>query len=295
MKRSLLLLRFFASLFCGTLTAFAQIVNPGFESWTNGNPDGWFTNNIAGLGVAVTQSTNKHSGNSAVRGDVITIITGAPYSPQIMAGPTANGFSIAQRPLAINGWYQFSPQSGDRLSISTALFKGGISGTGVAGGGLLLTNAATTYTQFSLPFAYLTSDVPDLFSFTVIIGGPNNGTPHAGSYFLLDDLAFGTVLAVRDDLTLPSSFALEQNYPNPFNPSTNIRFSVAQAGHVSLKMYNVLGAEVASLVNEQKDAGTFSVNWNAAGLPSGMYMYRMSVTSDKGQVFDQSKKLMLLK
>jgi hypothetical protein len=88
---------------------------------------------------------------------------------------------------------------------------------------------------------------------------------------------------------------LQQNYPNPFNPSTSIRFSVAQSGHVSLKVYNVLGVEVASLVNEQKGAGTFSVKWNAGGLPSGMYLYRLSETSDDGQVFEQAKKLVLLK
>jgi len=94
---------------------------------------------------------------------------------------------------------------------------------------------------------------------------------------------------------IPAEYTLQQNYPNPFNPSTNIRFSVAQAGHVSLKVYNVLGIEVASIMNEQKEAGTFTVNWNAAGLPSGMYLYRLTVTSDNGQVFEQAKKLVLLK
>jgi hypothetical protein len=94
---------------------------------------------------------------------------------------------------------------------------------------------------------------------------------------------------------IPAEYTLQQNYPNPFNPSTNIRFSVAQAGHVSLKVYNVLGVEVASIVNEQKEAGTFTVNWNAAGLSSGIYLYRLSVTSDHGQVFEQSNKMTLLK
>ena len=155
--------------------------------------------------------------------------------------------------------------------------------------------AASSWTQFSVPFAYFSADVPDWASLSFIISGPGSANPRAGSYFLLDDLAFsGTASAVEDGM-LPQTFALEQNYPNPFNPSTSIRFSVAQPGHVSLKVYNVLGVEVASLVNEQKDAGTFSMNWNAAGMPSGMYLYRLSVTSDKGQVFDQSKKLVLVK
>ena len=298
MKRSLILLGVASFLVLLSSQVFAQttIPNAGFESWTAGTPDNWWTNNISALGATpITQSRTAHTGTYAVRGDVATLITGSVYSPQIVAGTAAGGFSVSQRPGAITGWYQFSPVSGDRLSITAALFKGGVSGTGVAGGGLILSTAVSSYAQFSMPFGYLTSDVPDLCTITVIIGGPDNGAPHAGSYFLLDDLAFGTASAVSDDLTLPRSFALEQNYPNPFNPSTNIRFSVAQAGHVSLKVYNVLGVEVASLVNEQKDPGTFRVNWNAAGMPSGMYLYRLSVTSEKGQVFEQAKKLVLLK
>jgi hypothetical protein len=299
MKRSLLLLGVAALLFCGALTAFAQIPNAGFENWTSGTPDNWWTNNIALLGATpVTQSSTKHTGNFAVRGDVVTA-TGLPfYSPQITTGTTAGGFPVSQRYLTITGYYQFFPaaSSGDRFSLTAALYKGGASGTGIAVGGVALPSAVSTYTQFSVPMQYITSDVPDLCTITIIIIGSVNGNPHVGSYFLLDDLALSTsASAVGDEVGLPRSFALEQNYPNPFNPSTNIRFSIAQASHVSLKVFNVLGVEVASLVNEQKDAGTFSMNWNAAGLPSGMYLYRLSVTSDKGQVFDQSKKLMLLK
>jgi hypothetical protein len=295
MKRSLLLFGTVALLFCGSLTALAQIPNSGFENWTSGTPDGWWTNNLPGFGTPVTKSGTAHSGTSAVRGDVITLVTGSPYSAQIITGTAAGGFAINQRFGSVTGWYQFTPVSGDRLTVNVALFKGGTTGTGVAGGGLALPNAVSTYTQFSVPLTYLTNDVPDWCVLTFIISGPGNITYHAGSFFLLDDLAFGTASAVSGDLTAPNSFDLEQNYPNPFNPSTNFRFSIAQTGHASLKVYNVLGIEVASLVNEQKDPGTFSVNWNASGLPSGIYLYRLSVASDKGQVFEQSKKLVLMK
>jgi hypothetical protein len=116
---------------------------------------------------------------------------------------------------------------------------------------------------------------------------------------LIDDLAFAGIAqttAVNDQgSSTPQTFELQQNYPNPFNPSTNISFSVAQPGHVTLKVYSVLGVQVASLVDEQKAAGNFRVTWNAAGLPSGMYLYRLSAASEKGVLFDQSKKLVLLK
>jgi hypothetical protein len=216
----------------------------------------------------------------------------------IAAGSNVDGFAWTQRSGFITGYYQLFPASGsgDRISLLGSLMKGGVHGTGVAVVGGTVTAAASSWTQFSVPFTYISSNTPDWASLSISLVGPGSTDPKNGSYFLLDDLAFsGTASAVDDANAVPQSFTLDQNYPNPFNPSTTIQYSVAEQGHVSLKVYNVLGIEVASLVNEQKTAGTFSVNWNASGLPSGMYLYRLSVTSDKGQVFDQSKKLVLLK
>jgi uncharacterized delta-60 repeat protein len=90
--------------------------------------------------------------------------------------------------------------------------------------------------------------------------------------------------------SLPEKFELMQNYPNPFNPTTNISFSVGTYGHTSLLVYDLLGREVAMLVNENKPAGKYSVTWNASGLSSGIYFYRLQ----SGNYID-TKKLMLIK
>ena len=74
---------------------------------------------------------------------------------------------------------------------------------------------------------------------------------------------------------VPTHFSLEQNYPNPFNPSTIISFGVPSKSFVSLKVFNVLGAEIATLVNENKVPGTYQVTWDASGYPSGVYLYRL--------------------
>jgi hypothetical protein len=71
------------------------------------------------------------------------------------------------------------------------------------------------------------------------------------------------------------TFALEQNFPNPFNPSTNIRYTVDQSGPVRLAIYNMLGQQVAELVNQSQNAGTYQVTWNASGSASGVYFYRL--------------------
>ncbi|MDP4192075.1 MAG: T9SS type A sorting domain-containing protein, partial [Bacteroidota bacterium] len=83
---------------------------------------------------------------------------------------------------------------------------------------------------------------------------------------------------------------LAQNYPNPFNPSTSIKYSIPQNSMVSLKVYDILGKEVASLVNEQKSAGSYEVNFNANSLSAGMYIYEL-----KAGNFTQTKKMMLIK
>ena len=75
---------------------------------------------------------------------------------------------------------------------------------------------------------------------------------------------------------IPSGFALTQNYPNPFNPSTSIRFELAKSGPVTLKVYNTLGQLVTTLIDAKPyTAGRYSVSWNAAGLPSGVYLYKL--------------------
>ncbi len=75
----------------------------------------------------------------------------------------------------------------------------------------------------------------------------------------------------------PDQYTLMQNYPNPFNPSTNIKFNLEKAGHVTLEIYNVLGEFVSSLVNRQMNTGSFSVNWIADGMPTGIYFYKLVV------------------
>ena len=92
------------------------------------------------------------------------------------------------------------------------------------------------------------------------------------------------------DVQIAGSYELSQNYPNPFNPSTVINYTITKSGFVSLKVYNILGKEVAALINRSQEAGTYSVEFNASSLPSGIYIY----TIQSGQ-FTASRKLMLLK
>ncbi|MBU1423492.1 MAG: T9SS type A sorting domain-containing protein, partial [Bacteroidetes bacterium] len=96
---------------------------------------------------------------------------------------------------------------------------------------------------------------------------------------------------------IPDDYSLSQNYPNPFNPTTTINFSIPKSGLVTLKVYNILGQEVASLVNEEMKAGNYRVNFNANGLASGVYFYKLQAPIKSGQAgsFNSVKKFTLLK
>jgi hypothetical protein len=92
------------------------------------------------------------------------------------------------------------------------------------------------------------------------------------------------------DVTPPLEFGLTQNYPNPFNPTTSIKFSLAEAGNVKLAIYNMLGEEVSVLIDGQKDAGFFEVNFDASNLSSGTYIYRLEAPG-----YVEAKKMILMK
>jgi hypothetical protein len=96
--------------------------------------------------------------------------------------------------------------------------------------------------------------------------------------------------SLQDDAETVTQFELEQNYPNPFNPATNIQYAVSSRQFVSLKVYDVLGNEVATLVNKQMPAGAYEVVFDASNLSSGIYFYRLAAGSSI-----QTKKLILLK
>ncbi len=98
------------------------------------------------------------------------------------------------------------------------------------------------------------------------------------------------IIANPTSESVPTEYSLQQNYPNPFNPSTKISYSIKEEGLITLKVYDVLGIEVATLVNESKPAGIYEVEFNASQLPSGMYIYKLQAGS-----FTDVKKMLLTK
>ena len=105
-----------------------------------------------------------------------------------------------------------------------------------------------------------------------------------------------TIGIKKEGREIPAEYSLNQNYPNPFNPMTKISFQLSVAGNVSLKIFDMLGREAATPVNEKLSAGTYSIDWNASDFPSGVYFYRLTVNSaNNDMVYSQTRKMIILK
>lgn len=104
----------------------------------------------------------------------------------------------------------------------------------------------------------------------------------------------GGATFIKDNSGMPQDYVLYQNYPNPFNPSTTIRYQLPMNRFVKLEIYDVLGREISQLVNEEQSEGSYSINFNAASLASGIYFYRLTISNPLGE-FVKSKSMLLIK
>jgi hypothetical protein len=251
----------------------AQIPNAGFENWTAGEPDNWLTNNFPGT-PAVTQSADAHGDASAARGEVVSIFS-FPLAPNLIStNEDGLGFPVSQRWAELRGWYKFATTGADQMLIGVTM----TTGDSAIGAGAWVLGPSGTYAPFSVPIFYIPSTVPDTAYITItIIGDTITGIPTVGSNFHVDDLSFSGVSSAGENIVgVPGTLALMQNYPNPFNPATQIDFRVAESGPVTLRIFDLLGREIATLVDEELAPGSYSRTFDAAALSSGIYVYRLT-------------------
>ena len=164
------------------------------------------------------------------------------------------------------------------------LFSQAVSDTGG------ITYVADSYIPFGNDGQHLNNSINDP-PFNVITQQVADALYNASDHLpVYADFDFGFISDVEIITADEMNYLLQQNYPNPFNPTTTIKFTISDFGFTILKVYDVLGNEVATLVNEVKPAGSYKVEFDGSGLPSGIYIYRL-ITAN----FSDSKKLILLK
>jgi hypothetical protein len=147
--------------------------------------------------------------------------------------------------------------------------------------------AAWTRRAFKLPSAAIRYIG---FRYLMYDGGINGANSDKVALDLVQVLRYAATAAGEPKNVVPGSYTLKQNYPNPFNPSTKISFALKSAGSTTLKVYNLLGQEVATLVNGEMPAGVFEQSFDASGMTTGVYLYKLTSGS-----YTETRKMMLVK
>jgi photosystem II stability/assembly factor-like uncharacterized protein len=179
------------------------------------------------------------------------------------------------------------------VNVRDAVFIGAdkIIAVGDSGKILLTTNGGESWTSQS-------SGTTNTL-FCISFSDTNNGWAGGENGTILHTTNGGVTFVEEKEINrVPTEYNLSNNFPNPFNPSTKIKYSIPQSSNVIIKVFDVLGNEIETLVNEEKSSGTYELTWNAASQPSGVYFYQLKAvdpSTGSGQSFISTKKMILLK
>jgi hypothetical protein len=235
----------------------------------------------------VSQTENSHSGLSAIKLQTLSI--GAfLISGIITAGTDGGGFPVSQRHEQLSFYYKFNKTASTAYFYIAVEFKR--NGETIGAEFITITEASDDFVALNIPITYLSNEEPDSAVIVMQVSDQVSDTSASGSYAVIDDISFNAVSDVEEDDVKLSDFNLAQNYPNPFNPSTSIKYAISNTQFVTLKIYDIIGNEVATLVNEYKPAGSYELNFNASKLSSGVYLYSLQA----GDYF-QTRKMTLIK
>ncbi len=242
-----------------------------FTNWTTSNTWNTTTSQFVSSPSSFTDSPTGNYGNNANNSMTLSAPVNVSSSPVVFLSfwhryATEPGYDFCYVEVSSNNgttWQQVASYNGSMTTWTQQTFD--------------ITQYAGASTQLKLRFR-LTSDA---------------GVVGDGWY--VDDVKLtnycaGTPVGIGQNTGIPMQYGLEQNYPNPFNPSTYIKFQLPEGGNVKITVFDILGKEAASLINEKMDAGYHSVEFNASNLASGLYIYKMEAGN-----FTDVKKMMLIK
>jgi hypothetical protein len=150
--------------------------------------------------------------------------------------------------------------------------------------------------NYQLPNSPKNTPLQFYFTYNETNGGTQVQEPATGTFkFVYGNLIVNNLKAVNKSPQLPASYTLFQNYPNPFNPTTSINYQLPVSGNIKLKVYDILGRVVATLVDEFQQAGSYKVSFNASRFTSGVYLYRLTAVGNQAGSYSTVKKMILIK
>lgn len=275
-----------------------QISNCGLERWQSFTgyevPDSFLTIDqviFAGQPL-VTKTTDAHSGQYAaiVQTGYVSVSGFLSYGRFEKIGQTNYfyGWPFTARPDTLRFWYKFIPAGNDTGLAAIVLSKWNGNHVVIGLGLMPVFNNIASYTMAEIPIEYYSSETPDTIMISFV--SSFNSNPTAGTMLFIDDISLDYPTGVKEITSnTPETFLLTA-YPNPFNPSTTIRYQIPEMSFVTIKVYDVLGNEIATIVNEEKTIGSYEVEFDASELTSGIYFYQL-----KADNYIETKKMVLLK
>ena len=287
-----------------TVVNAQEIPNNSFENWSGGDPVDWQTSDSPGLD-AVSQSSDAYEGDSSVFMQILDAGQGLVVTPdlQVTDGFGGIGTPVTQRYNRFSGYYKFTKNGNEWFNVQISMQLNG----NQIGSAASPFDTAGNWKEFSLPIVYTSSETPDRAIILMFISD-FGGQGVVGTNGFVDYVMFEAPNYIEQFSGLPEDFNLKQNYPNPFNPATNIEYSIPEASFVQLKVYDLLGNEVTTLVSKKQSVGVYEVVWDGtdakgAQVASGVYIYRLnagnpSAGSQKGQAggaFIESRKMLLVR
>ncbi len=194
-----------------------------------------------------------------------------------------------------SSWYP--KESGTSENLYDVTFKNPLEGVVVGANGVVryTSNAGNTWNEDTYLSGLTTRDIISISGVdentasAITVNNFNGDSQGADTTFFLAVSSEPFTDVEDNQNSIPVEYYLAQNYPNPFNPSTNIKFLIKESGNVSLKIYDILGNEITTLVNEEMSAGTYEATFDASGLASGIYSF------NRLNSFVETKKMILLK
>ena len=262
---------FFLFIFAFSFQGFAQLQNPSFEQWDAGDPLYWSTSEFYNPGTAI-QSTDSHSGNFALNIKVVTDSSGAPVAPYAI-----NTFPLTTMPQVLTFWVKGTLASNNNVSASFTLAEIDTSTNVLAYGDQTFTTTSNVYQYKFVNILPLSG--PSLLGIATIyfaINAPVGSTLNVNSSLIIDDLYLGVdntgILNYKS-----SENVIEEVYPNPSEDLAYVIFNMAQFGHVSVAIYDLMGNKVLDVLDENLAEGKYKAEINAAVLKQGIYLCKLNL------------------
>ena len=246
------------------MAALAQIPNAGMETWLNGTPDQWSTNNIPTIATPVTQTANAHGGSSAVRLEVVSSFAGDIPGLISSTGTSGTGFPVTSNYSSFSFYYKTNLLGGDELNASIIISDFNTQPT--AGGSDVYTSNLNVYTQAVVPINVF---APNPVSAIIYFAISNTNSAHVGSYAQIDDIAFGAAVGIEE--LIGDHNSISSPTPNPASGICLVPFTLIHPTVADIRIYDLNGRLVQNVLNQELNAGNYKAEVNADALAAGVY------------------------